>query len=65
MQARRVLVVEDDSAIRRGLVDALQFAGYDYKTVWGDGGHNGKHGGAIFPEAMRWLWRSWRGKNGH
>ena len=29
MQARRVLVVEDDSAIRRGLVDALQFAGYE------------------------------------
>jgi DNA-binding response OmpR family regulator len=29
MEARRVLVVEDDSAIRRGLVDALQFAGYE------------------------------------
>ena len=29
MQARRVLVVEDDSAIRRGVVDALTFAGYE------------------------------------
>ena len=28
MGARTVLVVEDDAAIRRGLVDALQFAGY-------------------------------------
>ncbi len=29
MQAKRVLVIEDDSAIRQGLVDALQFAGYE------------------------------------
>src|ERR1041385_229978 len=29
MNIRRVLVVEDDSAIRRGIVDALQFAGYE------------------------------------
>jgi enterochelin esterase-like enzyme len=36
---------------------ALQFAGYDYQFVFGDGGHNGKHGGAIFPETLRWLWR--------
>ena len=30
---------------------------YDVKHVWGDGGHTGKHGGAIFPDTMRWLWR--------
>jgi enterochelin esterase family protein len=36
---------------------ALEFAGYDYQFVYGDGGHNGKHGGAIFPETMRWIWR--------
>jgi DNA-binding response OmpR family regulator len=29
MDTKRVLVVEDDSAIRQGLVDALQFAGYE------------------------------------
>jgi DNA-binding response OmpR family regulator len=29
METKRVLVVEDDSAIRQGLVDALAFAGYD------------------------------------
>lgn len=28
MQQQSILVVEDDSAIRRGVVDALQFAGY-------------------------------------
>ena len=36
---------------------ALKFAGYDYKFEFGDGGHNGKHGGATFPDALRWLWR--------
>ena len=36
---------------------ALKFAGYDYEFVYGDGGHNGKHGGAILPESLRWLWK--------
>jgi sugar lactone lactonase YvrE len=38
---------------------ALTFAGYDHWSVWGDGGHNGKHGTAVFPDAMRYLWRGW------
>jgi enterochelin esterase family protein len=36
---------------------ALKFAKYDHKFVMGDGGHNGKHGGAIMPESLIWLWR--------
>lgn len=36
---------------------ALKFAGYDHRFEFGDGGHNGKHGGAILPDALRWLWR--------
>jgi enterochelin esterase-like enzyme len=36
---------------------ALKFKGYDYKFVYGDGGHNGRHGGAILPDSLRWLWR--------
>ena len=36
---------------------ALQFKKYDHKTAWADGGHNGKHGGAILPDSLRWLWR--------
>ncbi len=36
---------------------ALKFKGYDYKFEFGDGGHNGKHGGAILPDSLRWLWR--------
>lgn len=38
---------------------ALTFAGYDVHHVWGDGAHNGAHGTAVFPEAMRWLWRDY------
>ncbi len=38
---------------------ALTFAGYEVNHVWGDGAHNGKHGTAIFPDAMRWLWKDW------
>lgn len=36
---------------------ALQYRGYDYKFVGGSGGHDGKHGGAILPDSLRWLWR--------
>ena len=36
---------------------ALKFAKYDYKFEYGTGGHNGKHGGAILPESLRWLLR--------
>lgn len=35
---------------------ALKFKNYDYKFVMGEEGHNGKHGGAILPESLEWLW---------
>jgi enterochelin esterase family protein len=38
---------------------ALKFAGYDHTFVFGDGAHSGRHGGAIFPDTLRWLWRDW------
>jgi enterochelin esterase family protein len=38
---------------------ALKFAGYDHTFIFGTEGHNGKHGGAIFPDTLRWLWRDW------
>ncbi len=41
------------------LVAALEEKDYDYKYVFGEGGHNGNHGGAIFPDTMRWLWRDY------
>jgi hypothetical protein len=36
---------------------SLQYKKYDHRTAWGDGGHNGQHGGAILPESLVWLWR--------
>ena len=36
---------------------SLKFKDYDYKFVFGEGAHNGIHGGAILPESLRWLWR--------
>jgi sugar lactone lactonase YvrE/enterochelin esterase-like enzyme len=38
---------------------ALEFAGYEANHMWGDGGHDGKHATAIFPDAVRWLWKDW------
>jgi enterochelin esterase family protein len=36
---------------------ALRFMRYDYVFAYGDGGHSGRHGGALMPESMRWLWK--------
>ncbi len=37
---------------------ALAYMGYDVKFDFTEGyGHNSHRGGAIFPDAMRWLWR--------
>lgn len=38
---------------------SLEFSGYDYKFVAGTESHNMKHGGAIMPDALRWLWRDY------
>jgi sugar lactone lactonase YvrE/enterochelin esterase-like enzyme len=38
---------------------ALSFAGYEVNHVWSEGAHNGQHGTAIFPQAMRWLWKDY------
>ena len=40
------------------MASALRFKKYDYHFEYGDGGHNGRHGGAIMPPSLRWLWRA-------
>lgn len=40
----------------RDLAAALQFAGYTYKLEITDGGHSGKWGGEVLPDALKWLW---------
>lgn len=41
------------------MASALEYAGYDLKWVAGTEGHNSKHGSAILPDALRWLWHDW------
>ncbi|MCA9887425.1 MAG: esterase family protein [Anaerolineae bacterium] len=39
---------------------ALAYREYDYQFVFGEGYHSLKHGGAIFPDTLRWLWRDYQ-----
>jgi len=39
------------------LMQALSEKGYDLNYSWGIGRHSQKHGGAILPDMLRWLWR--------
>ena len=40
------------------MASALQYMGYDTRFDWAEGyAHNSDHGGALFPEALKWLWR--------
>jgi gluconolactonase len=38
---------------------ALQYAGYESTFAIGTEGHNAKHGGAILPDALRWVWKDY------
>ena len=41
------------------MVQALTAKGYDVNYAWTLGTHSNKHGGAIMPEMLRWLWRDY------
>jgi enterochelin esterase family protein len=41
----------------QAMASALKWASYDYRFEFGTGGHDGRHGGAILPESLKWLWR--------
>ncbi|MBV8551565.1 MAG: SMP-30/gluconolactonase/LRE family protein [Acidobacteriaceae bacterium] len=43
----------------QAMASALEYRGYELKVVTGTEGHNGKQGGAILPDALRWLWQNW------
>jgi enterochelin esterase-like enzyme len=42
------------------LVAALTAKNYDHRYDFGEGGHSLRHGGAIFPDQLRWLWRDYQ-----
>ena len=41
------------------MLSALMWAGYEVDHAWGTEGHNGKHGRAILPEALKFLWKDY------
>lgn len=43
----------------QSVASALDWAGYDVKFVTGDKDHDMLQGGAILPDALRWLWRDY------
>ena len=43
----------------RMLASALDFAGYETRYDWSDGGHNERRSTRIFAEVMTWLWSGW------
>ncbi len=43
----------------QSLERSLTFSGYEVRHAWGEGGHNARHGNAVFPDAIRWLWEGW------
>lgn len=40
----------------RQMAAALAYAGYEHQFVAGTGGHSLRHGGALLPDTLRWLW---------
>jgi enterochelin esterase-like enzyme len=50
------------SLANQEMASALKLMDYDFRFVFGNGGHNGKHGGSILPESLAWLWRDEVGK---
>jgi enterochelin esterase-like enzyme len=46
----------------QSMAAALKYAHYDYRFEFGVEGHSGRHGGAILPESLRWLWRDYKPK---
>ena len=41
----------------KAMANALAYAGYEHRFEFGTGGHNLRHGGAIFADSLRWLWQ--------
>ena len=62
----RVFLQDGDNDLDNGLGNwfqnnlrmeaALAFSAYQHKAIWGKGMHSRKHGMALLPEALEWLW---------
>ena len=43
----------------QSVAKSLDYAGYEVKFEVGTEGHNSRHGAAILPDALRWLWHDY------
>lgn len=50
------LVVGSWPSKNKEMAESLEFREYEYKFIYGVGGHSNKHGGELFPETLIWLW---------
>nr|WP_240946243.1 alpha/beta hydrolase-fold protein [Pseudomaricurvus alkylphenolicus] len=48
----------DWALANQSMASALAYAGYDYRFVFGDGGHDTQHAAAILADAFRWIWKA-------
>lgn len=46
------------------MAKSLAFAKYDFQFVYGQGFHSNRHGRAILPDSLRWLWRKDKAQEG-
>lgn len=46
----------------QSMAKALAYARYDYRFEFGHGFHNNRHGRAMLPDSLRWLWRDYEGR---
>jgi enterochelin esterase-like enzyme len=42
------------------LAKSLAYARYDYRFEYGNGFHSNRHGRAMLPDTLRWLWRGYQ-----
>ena len=43
----------------QSMASALEYSGYDYQFVFGEGGHTLRHGAQLLPETLKWIWRDY------
>ena len=53
-------VVIVDARRELAMAKSLAFARYDYRFEYGQGFHSNRHGRALLPDSLRWLWRDYK-----
>ena len=56
-EADAAILLGDWPLANKTMANALEYAGYNYRFEFGTGGHSLRHGGALFADSLRWLWR--------